>query len=156
VYSIDPDLPVSNVSTLDHIVAKSISQPRFYMLMLGTFAALALTLAAIGVFGVLSYAVSQRTREIGIRMALGAHERSVVGLVVRQAFRLVAAGLACGTVAAFFLSRTMATMLFSINPTDPVTFAAVAGILGGVAMLASYLPARRATRVDPIVALRAE
>ena len=156
VYAIDPDLPVSNVSTLDHIVARSISQPRFYLLMLGTFAALAVSLAGIGIFGVLSYAVSQRTREIGIRMALGAQERSVVGLIIREAFLLVVAGLACGTVAALFLSQTMTKMLFSIHPTDPVTFVTVAGILGGVAMLAAYLPARRATRVDPIVALRAE
>jgi putative ABC transport system permease protein len=156
VYSIDPDLPVSNVSTLDDIVARSISQPRFYMLLLGAFAALALALAAIGIFGVLSYAVSQRTREIGIRMALGAQERSVVGLVVRQAMTLVAAGLAAGTVAALFLSQTMTAMLFGVDPTDPATFATVAGLLAGVAMMASYLPARRATRVDPIVALRAE
>jgi len=156
VYSIDPDLPSSNVSTLDHIVARSISQPRFYMLMLGTFAALALTLAAIGIFGVLSCAVSQRTREIGIRMALGAQERLVVRLIVRQAMMLVAGGLVCGTAAALFLSRTMTNMLFLVDPTDPVTFAAVAAVLSGVAMLASYLPARRATRVDPIIALRAE
>ena len=156
VHAIDQDLPVSNVSTLDHIVARSISQPRFYMLMLGTFAALALTLAAIGIFGVLSYAVSQRTREIGIRMALGAQRRTVIGLVVRQALVLVAAGVACGTIASLLLSHTMTRMLFSIDPTDPTTFAAVAGILGGVAMLASYLPALRATRVDPIVALRTE
>ena len=156
VHSIDQDLPVSNVSTLDHIVARSISQPRFYMLMLGTFAALALALAAIGVFGVLSYGVSQRTREIGIRMALGAQRGTVIRLVVRQAFALVTAGVACGTVASLLLSRTMTAMLFSIDPTDPSTFAAVAAILGTVAMLASYLPALRATRVDPIVALRGE
>ena len=156
VYAIDPDLPVSNVSTLDYIVARSISQPRFYLMILGTFAALAMSLAAIGIFGVLSYAVSQRTREIGIRMALGAQERTVVGLIIREALLLVVAGLAFGTVAALFLSQTMTKMLFSIHPTDPVTFVAVAGILGGVAMLAAYLPARRATRVDPIVALRAE
>jgi len=125
-------------------------------MMLGTFAALAVSLAAIGIFGVLSYAVSQRTREIGIRMALGAQKRTVVGLIIREALLLVVAGLAFGTVAALFLSQTMTKMLFSIHPTDPVTFVAVAGILGGVAMLAAYLPARRATRVDPIVALRAE
>jgi len=156
VYSIDPNLPVSNVSTLDAIVSRSISQPRFYMLMIGVFAALALTLAAIGIFGVLSYAVSQRTREIGIRMALGAQERDVVGLVVRQAMILAASGLAAGTAAALLLSQTMTKMLFSIGPTDPATFAAVAAILAAVAVLASYVPARRATRVDPIIALRAE
>src|SRR5262249_25983517 len=99
---------------------------------------------------------SQRTREIGIRMALGAQERVVVGLVVRQALLLIVAGLASGTVAALFLSRTMRTMLFGVDPTDPATFATVAGVLGSVALLASYVPARRATRVDPIVALRAE
>jgi ABC-type antimicrobial peptide transport system permease subunit len=110
----------------------------------------------VGIFGVLSYTVSQRTREIGIRMALGAQERSVVGLVIRHAMLLVAAGLACGTIAALLLSKTMATMLFNVAPTDPTTFATVAAVLAGVAMLASYLPARRATRVDPIIALRAE
>jgi putative ABC transport system permease protein len=156
VSSIDPDLPVSNVSTLDRIVARSISQPRFYMLLLTLFAALALTLAAIGIFGVLSYAVSQRTREIGIRMALGAQERSVIGLVVRQAMVLVAAGLAAGTIAAVFVAQTMTKMLFNVEPTDPATFAAVGVVLAAVALLASYLPARRATRVDPIVALRTE
>jgi putative ABC transport system permease protein len=156
VYSVDPTVPVSNVRTLDEVVSRSISQPRFYMLLLGVFAVLALTLAAIGIFGVLSYAVSQRTREIGIRMALGAQGRTVVGLVVRQAMTLVAIGLAAGTIAARFLSQTLTKMLFGVGPTDPATFAAVAVLLAAVALLASYLPARRATRVDPIVALRAE
>jgi putative ABC transport system permease protein len=113
-------------------------------------------LAAVGIFGVLSYAVSQRTREIGIRMALGARESSVIGLVVSQAAMLVVVGIAAGTTAALFLSQTMAKMLFDVKPTDPATFAAGAVVLAAVALVASYLPARRATRVDPIVALRAE
>src|SRR5262245_38327627 len=156
VYAIDANLPVSNVSTLDAIVAKSISQQRFYMLLLAIFAGVALALAAIGIFGVLSYAVSQRTREIGIRMALGAQEGSVIGLIVRQAMLLVGTGVIAGTVLALVLSQTISTMLFNVTPTDPVTFALVAVLLVGVALFASYLPARRATRVDPIVALRAE
>jgi putative ABC transport system permease protein len=156
VAAIDPNLPLSNIGTLDAIVAKSISQQRFYMTLLSVFAAVALVLAAIGIFGVLSYAVSQRTREIGIRMALGAQERTVIGLVVRQAMALVAAGVVAGTLLALYLSQTMTKMLFSVRPTDPTTFVSVAAVLAGVALLASYLPARRATRVDPIVALRSE
>ena len=156
VASIDPNLPLSNVRTLDEIVAKSVSQQRFYVTLLGVFASVALVLAAIGIFGVLSYAVSQRTREIGIRMALGAQGRSVIRLIVWQAMLLVAAGVAAGTAAALYLSQTMTKMLFSITPTDPATFASVAGVLVAVALFASYLPARRATKVDPIVALRAE
>ena len=156
VHVIDPSLPVSNVGSLEQIIAESISQPRFYMLLLVIFASVALVLAAIGIFGVLSYAVSQRTREIGIRMALGASGRTVVTLIVRQAMFLVVCGVAAGSVAALYLSQTMEKMLFSVTPTDPVTFAAVAALLVGVALVASYLPARRATRVDPIVALRAE
>jgi putative ABC transport system permease protein len=156
VYAIDGNLPVSNVRTLDAVVATSISQQRFYTLLLTIFASVALVLAAVGIFGVLSYAVSQRTREIGIRMALGAHGRSVVTLVVRQAMVLIACGVGTGVVLGLFVSQLMAKMLFGVTPTDPVTFAAVAAVLGTVALLASYVPARRATRVDPIVALRAE
>jgi putative ABC transport system permease protein len=156
VYSVDPNLPVSNVRTLDQIVGRSISQPRFYMLLLTIFAGIALALAAIGIFGVLSYAVSQRTRENGIRMALGAQERTVIGLIVRQAMVLVASGVVAGVVMALFVSQALTKMLFSVKPTDPATFTLVAVLLGAVALLASYLPARRATRVDPVVALRAE
>jgi len=156
VLAVDPNLPVSNVSTLDAIVAKSISQQRFYMLLLAIFASVALMLAAIGIFGVLSYAVAQRTREIGIRMALGAPGGTVIGLIVTQAMLLVVSGVIAGTVLALFLSQTMTKMLFDIKPTDPTTFVSVAAVLAAVALLASYLPARRATRVDPIVALRAE
>ena len=156
VHAIDPNLPVSGVGTLEKIIAESISQPRFYMMLLAIFASVALLLAAIGIFGVLSYAVSQRTREIGIRMALGAPGRTVVGLIVRQAMILVASGVAAGTIAALLVSKTITGMLFSVAPTDPVTFGSVAAVLVAVALFASYLPARRATRVDPIVALRAE
>ncbi len=156
IRAIDPNLPVSNIGSLEKIIAESISQPRFYMLLLGIFAAVALLLAAIGIFGVLSYAVSQRTREIGIRMALGAPGRTVVRLILRQAMMLVLSGVAAGTIAALLLSQTMTKMLFSVTPTDPVTFGGVAAVLVGVALVASYLPARRATRVDPIVALRAQ
>jgi putative ABC transport system permease protein len=157
VHGVDPSLPVANVRTLEQIVAQSISQPRFYMTLLGVFAAVALILAAIGIFGVLSYAVAQRTREIGIRMALGAQERTVVSLVVREAMVLALAGLAIGLVAAFFLSRTLVvSLLFATSPKDPLTFAVVPFLLGTVALVASYIPARRATRVDPIVALRTD
>jgi putative ABC transport system permease protein len=156
VLAIDPSLPVSSVRTMDEIVARSISQPRFYLLLLSVFAAVALILAAVGIFGVLSYAVAQRTREIGIRMALGAPERSVLRLVVGQAMLLVLAGIGIGAALAVVLSRGLTTMLFSVSATDPATFAAVAGILCAVSLVASYVPARRATRVDPIVALRSE
>jgi putative ABC transport system permease protein len=157
VYSIDGSLPAGNMRTLQQLVARSISQPRFYMTLLAVFAAVALTLAAIGIFGVLSYAVAQRTREIGIRMALGAHESTVLGLVVREAMVMSAAGVAIGLVAALALTQWLvAQLLFQTSPHDPTTFVVVAMVLTAVSMLAAYLPARRATRVDPIVALRAE
>ena len=157
VYATDPNMPAANVRTLEQIVARSISQPRFYTTLLAIFAGLALVLAAIGIFGVLSYAVAQRTREIGIRMALGAQERTVLGLVVRQALLLAAAGVGIGVILALGLSRSLVSkMLFSTSPHDAATFVTVAALLGAVALVASYIPARRATRVDPIVALRSE
>ena len=157
VYGVDGNLPVSNLRTLDEIVARSISQPRFYMTLLAVFAAVALALAAIGIFGVLSYAVSQRTREIGIRMALGAHHRTVLGLIVREAMVMTGGGILLGVAAAFLLTEGLvATLLFETSPHDPATFAAVAVVLTMVSLAAAYVPARRATRVDPIVALRAE
>jgi putative ABC transport system permease protein len=156
VHDVDPNLPVSQVRTLEQIVSRSISQPRFYMTLLAAFAALALVLAAIGIFGVLSYAVAQRTREIGIRMALGAQESTVVRLVVREAMLLAAAGVTLGLIAAFFVSHSLEAFLFQTRPTDPLTFAGVATLLAVVALTASYIPARRATQVDPLTALRAE
>jgi putative ABC transport system permease protein len=157
VYATDPNLPVANVRTLEEIVARSISQPRFYTLLLSLFAGVALILAAIGIFGVLSYAVAQRTREIGIRMALGAQGRAVRGLVVRQAMALAVTGVGAGTLLALWLSNSLVSkMLFNTSPHDASTYVAVAAVLALVALVASYLPARRATRVDPIVALRAE
>ena len=156
VYAVDPSLPVANVRTLEQLVARSISQPRFYTMLLSAFAGLALLLAAIGIFGVLSYAVAQRTREIGIRMALGAQERSLRRLVVRQAMLLAAGGVVIGMAAAYFVSKTLTSLLFDTTPGDPLTFALVPAVLLAVSLLASYVPARRATRVDPIVALRTE
>jgi putative ABC transport system permease protein len=157
VYSVDGNLPVGNVRTLQALVSRSISQPRFYMTLLAAFAGVALVLAAIGIFGVLSYAVAQRTREIGIRMALGAHAGAVLGLVVREALVMASVGVAIGVSAAFLLTEWLvAKLLFDTSPHDPVTFVLVAGLLTIVSLAAAYVPARRATRVDPIVALRAE
>ena len=157
VYSVDGSLPVASVRTLDEIVARSISQPRFYMTLLTVFASVALALAAIGIFGVLSYAVAQRTREIGIRMALGAHHRTVLGLIVREALLMAGGGVLIGVAAAFLLTEWLVSaLLFETSPHDPGTFALVATVLTLVTLAAAYVPARRATRVDPIVALRAE
>jgi putative ABC transport system permease protein len=157
VYSLDGSLPVGNVRTLEEVVARSISQPRFYMTLLTLFATVALILAAIGIFGVLSYAVAQRTREIGIRMALGAHRSSVLRLIVREAMVMTTGGVLIGVIAAFLLTEWLvAKLLFDTSPHDPATFIGVAVTLALVALAAAYVPARRATRVDPIVALRAE
>ncbi len=157
VNAVDPLLPVARVRTLEQILAGSVSQPRFYMTLLAIFATVALLLAAIGIFGVLSYAVVQRTREIGIRMALGARERTVVGLIVRHAMLLTVSGVVLGSLAAWWLSKwLMAGFLFATDPRDPATAGAVALTLIAVAFVAAYVPSRRATRVDPIVALRTE
>jgi putative ABC transport system permease protein len=156
VHSLDPELPVARVATLDEVVARSISEPRFYMILLGAFAAMAVFLAALGIFGVLSYAVVQRSREIGIRVALGAHPRDVLRMVLGQAARLAALGVVAGLAGAIALSRAIASLLFQLSPTDPATLGTMAALLAAVALVASYLPARRATRVDPLVALRSE
>jgi putative ABC transport system permease protein len=156
VRSIDKDLPLFNVKTLDDYVADSVSTPRFNTTLLGIFAAVALVLTVVGLYGVMSYSVAQRTGEIGIRMALGAQTRDVLSLIVGQGVKLVLLGLAIGLIGAFALTRVVATLLFGVGTKDPITFAAVTMLLSVVALLACYIPARRATKVDPLVALRYE
>lgn len=156
IHSVDADLPIANIRTLEDIVDESMAQPRFAMLLLGAFGALAILLAAVGMYGVISYNVTQRTQEIGIRMALGARRASVLRLMVGQAVRLAACGLVIGLAASFGVMRLMSTFLFGVRPTDPSTFAGVSLLLLGVGLLASYIPARRATQVNPTVALRQE
>jgi putative ABC transport system permease protein len=156
VMAVDGDLPVYRVMSLEQIVSESVAQPRFNLVLLGTFSLLALVLAAIGIYGVMSYAVSQRMHEIGIRIALGARPGDVLKMVVRQGVELTVAGLGVGLAAAWALTRVLSGLLFGVTPTDPPTFVGVSLMLAVVAFLATYLPARRATRVDPLNALRDE
>ena len=156
VHFVDPGLPIAKVSTMATLVGDSMTQPRFTMLLLAAFGALALILASIGIYGVISYGVAQRTQEIGIRLALGAQPRNVFAMVLGQGARLAGLGVVLGFGAAFGVTQLMASLLFGVQPTDPITFAAVPALLMAVALLACYLPARRATRVDPMVALRYE
>ena len=156
IWAVDKDQPVADVDTMDHIVAEAIARQRFSMLLLGIFAALALLLASVGIYGVMSYSVAQRTHEIGIRIALGAARGDVLKMMVKQALKLVGAGLAIGVVVAFALTRVMASLFFGVSATDPITFAMISLVLLVVAIFASYLPALRATKVDPIIALRAQ
>ena len=156
VYSTDRNVPVSGVTTLSGMVGDSIEQPRFFALLATAFAVLALTLAAIGIYGVMSYAVSQRTGEIGVRMALGASPSEVFTLVVGDGLKLAAAGVVLGLVGSYFVGRWLATLLFGVLPGDPLTFAATSVALLAIAAAACLVPASRATRVDPMVALRSE
>lgn len=156
VWEIDKDQPVSNIQTMEEILADSIARQRFSMLLLAIFAAVALVLAGVGIYGVMSYSVAQRTHEIGIRMALGAQTGAVLKLAVGYGMKLVLAGLVIGLIAAFALTRVMSTLLFGVTATDPATFTLISLLLIAVAALASYIPARRATRVNPIIALRYE
>jgi putative ABC transport system permease protein len=156
IHAIDPDLPLARVATLTTLVNDSMSQPRFSVFLLGAFGVLALLLASIGMYGVISYSVLQRTQEIGIRMALGAQRRGVFGMVLGQGARLAGLGIAIGLVVALGVTRLLAGFLYGVRPTDPLTFAGVSLLLLGIALLACYLPARRATRVDPMVALKYE
>jgi len=157
---VDPDLPVSRLRSLEQVRNISVAPQRFNLSfnlsLFGLFAALALVLAAVGIYGAMAYSVAQRTREIGIRMALGAQRRDVVKLVLGQGVRHAALGVFLGLAGAFALTRLMASLLYGVRPTDPITFAGATLILAGVALLACYLPARKAMRVDPMVALRYE
>jgi putative ABC transport system permease protein len=156
IWAVDKDQTITAVQTMDEIVARSLGPRRFNLWLLGVFATLALVLASVGIYGVISYAVSQRTREIGIRLALGAAPRDVLRLVVRQGMSLALIGVALGLVAALTLTRVMKELLFNVSTTDPATFALITLLLVVVALIASYIPARRATKVDPLVALRRE
>jgi len=154
VHSIDKNLPVTDVRSFPDALGQSVSRERFRTFLLGSFSAIALVLAAVGIFGVISYSVAQRTQEIGIRMALGAQRRDVLHLILGQGAKLALLGLGIGLVLAFLLTRSIASLLYGVSATDPLTFGAVAVVLLGVAVMACYIPARRAMRVDPMVALR--
>ena len=152
----DPLLAVDDITTMDQVISDSVAERRLTMLMLAIFASAALVLAAVGIYGVIAYSVSQRTQEIGIRMALGARQADVLKMVVGHAMALTVAGIVIGAAGGLLLTRLMRDLLFDVRPGDPTTFAAVAGVLVLVAAAASYLPGRRAASVDPVVALRAE
>jgi putative ABC transport system permease protein len=152
----DPTLPVANVRSMDEVVAAALATPRLTGLLLGAFAAIALALAAVGIYGVLAYLVSQRTQEIGIRLAIGADRSEVLRMILRQGLTLAVGGVAVGVAAAFLLTRLMQTLLYEVQPADPLTFLVVPMILLLVSLIASYLPALRATKVSPLIALRTQ
>ncbi|MCC6232450.1 MAG: ABC transporter permease [Verrucomicrobiales bacterium] len=156
VLEIDSNQPVANIRTMEDAIASSLAQERFVLVLLAGFSGVALLLAAIGLYGVIAYAVTQRTRELGIRMALGANRRDVLALIVGQGMRLATVGLVVGLVGSIGLTRVLTRMLYEVKPTDPTTFAGVSMVLLGVALFACWLPARRASRSDPMVALRSE
>jgi putative ABC transport system permease protein len=156
IWSVDGDQPVSNIRSMNEILGEEVAQRRVIMTLLGTFAAIALLMAAIGIYGVLSYAVSQRTQEIGVRMALGAQPRDMLRLIVSRGLAQVGLGVGVGLVVSFAMTRLMKGLLVGVSPTDPLTFGVIALLLIGVAMVACYIPARRATRIDPLIALRCE
>jgi putative ABC transport system permease protein len=156
VRTVDSNASIDAIHTMDEMVGYSTARQRFYAVLLGIFAAVAGLLAAIGVYGVLAYSVVQRTQEIGVRMALGAERRQVMALILRRGMAVAASGITVGIAGAFAGARYMQSMLFGVEPRDPATFATVAVAFAVIAVIASYLPARRATRVDPVVALRVE
>jgi putative ABC transport system permease protein len=156
VREIDPTLPIFGMQPMSDTVADSLARPRFLSLLLGAFSIIALALAAVGIYGVMAYSVSQRTNEIGVRVALGARSSDVLKMVLGQGTRMAAIGVGIGLAGAFALTRVMSTLLFEVSVTDPATFAAVVALLAAVTLLACYIPARRATKVDPMVALRRE
>ena len=153
---IDRDLPLYGIKTVNDVINESVAPQRLNMLLLGIFGGLALVLAAVGLYGVISYSVSQRTREIGIRVALGASHKSVLRLVVGQGVILSVIGVVIGIVVSFFLTKLMTSLLFGVSPTDPITFGAISALLIGVSVVSSLIPALRAIKVDPMIALRYE
>jgi len=156
VESIDPNVPVHSISSMDEIIARSVADRRFSLELLGVFAAIALMLAAVGIYGVMAYSFSQRTHEVGIRMALGAQRFDILRMALGEGMRIVVIGLASGLAGAAIMTRFFRSLLFNVVPADPITFISVSAILAGVAFFACYIPAKRATRVDPLVALREE
>jgi ABC-type antimicrobial peptide transport system permease subunit len=156
IHALDPDLPIYNVRTMVQRVDESLARRRFAMLLLTVFAACALGLAAVGTYGVIAYLVSQGTREVGIRMALGATPGGILRMVIRQGMIVAIAGVILGIAGAFALTRFMRGLLFGVAPSDPLTFSVIVALLGLVALVASYVPARRAARIDPMVSLRSE
>jgi putative ABC transport system permease protein len=156
VRSIDPGIPVADVQTMDEVLAAAQSRPKFLTLLLILFSGVALIIATVGIYGVISYSVAQRSKEFGLRMALGAQQNDVLGLVMKQGVLLTVIGVVVGVAAALGLTRLMASLLFGVQPTDALTYLCVPAVLAVVALLASYIPARRATQVDPMKALRYE
>jgi FtsX-like permease family len=156
VWSVDANLPIAEVHTFDYYCKRSMARTSFTLIMLVVAGTMALLLGVVGIYGVIAYSVSQRTREIGIRMALGAQQPTVTGMFVRHGLLLTGVGVACGLIAAVLLMRLMSSLLFNVNPVDPVTYGTVSMGLAATAWLASYLPSRRAATVDPVEALRAE
>jgi len=152
--AVDAQLPVARVRSMAELIAQSIARQNFNMLLLTIFGAIALLLAAVGVYGIMSYSVEQETHDISVRLALGADRRDILGLVVGRGMKLTGAGLAIGTVAAFGASRLLAKMLYGVKATDPATYGVAIAALGTIALVACYLPARRAMRVDPVNALK--
>jgi ABC-type antimicrobial peptide transport system permease subunit len=156
IWSVDPDQPVASIRSMTEVVDAEFANRSTQLTLIGAFAVLALLLAAVGLYGVLSYTVSQSTAEIGLRMALGAEVRGVVGSIVRSALRTAIVGIAVGLIAAYALTRTIAVFLYGVSPTDPATALSVAALLLVVAVAAAFVPARRAAGIDPTIALRAE
>jgi putative ABC transport system permease protein len=156
IHEIDKDLAAFEVATIDELLAETIALRRFSMTLLIIFALVAMSLAAIGIYGVISYSISQGTHELGVRIALGATASDILKLVLKQGMAMTGLGMAIGLVAAYGLTRLLSSLLYDVTATDPATFAIVSALLAGVALAATYIPARRATRIDPMVALRHE
>jgi putative ABC transport system permease protein len=156
VWSLDSQIPVSSIQSMDDLLAVSVAQQRFNMLLLGIFAALAVALAGVGIYGMIAYRVNQRTREIGVYIALGAQHRDILRLVMKDGVKLALLGIVLGLAGAIALTRVMVSLLFEVKPTDPATLLGVASLLAAVALLACYIPARRALSIHPMTALRCE